>query len=126
MNLYINAKMKNIFSCESNKNLILQVILKLFIFALMNKQTIIESIKAEKPYFGVEEIALFGSYARGEEKADSDVDILVRINKPSYNLLMGLYAYLEKKLNTKIDITRKGPHISERFLTQINKDLIYV
>jgi predicted nucleotidyltransferase len=122
--------MKNIFSCESNKNLILQVILKLFIFALMNKQTIIESIKAEKPYlqehFGVEEIALFGSYARGEEKADSDVDILVRINKPSYNLLMGLYAYLEKKLNTKIDITRKGPHISERFLTQINKDLIYV
>jgi predicted nucleotidyltransferase len=122
--------MKNIFSCESNKNLILQVILKLFIFALMNKQTIIESIKAEKPYlqehFGVEEIALFGSYARGEEKADSDVDILVRINKPSYNLLMGLYAYLKKKLNTKIDITRKGPHISERFLTQINKDLIYV
>ena len=103
---------------------------KLHTFVLMNKQQIIESIKAEKPYlqkhFGVEEIALFGSYARGEEKTDSDVDILVSISKPSYSLLMGLYAYLEKKLNTKIDIIRKGPHVSERFLMNINKDLIYV
>lgn len=96
----------------------------------MNKQIIIEFIKAEKPYlqkqFGVEEIALFGSYARGEEKSDSDVDILVSLKKPSYSLLMGLYAYLEGKLNMKIDIIRKGPHVSERFLKFINKDLIYV
>ena len=96
----------------------------------MNKQTIIATIKAEKPFlqehFGVEEIALFGSYSRGEETTGSDVDILVCIKKPSYSLLMGLYAYLEKKLNTKIDILRKGPHVSERFLNHISKDLIYV
>lgn len=96
----------------------------------MNKDSIIEFIKAEKPYlqkqFGVEEIALFGSYARGEEKSGSDVDILVSLNRPSYSLLMGLYAYLERKLNLKIDIIRKGPHVSERFLKYINKDLIYV
>lgn len=96
----------------------------------MNKLQIIESIKTEKQYlqehFGVQEIALFGSYARGEEKKDSDIDILVSINKPSYSMLMGLYVYLEKKLNTKIDIVRKGPHVSERFLKHINKDLIYV
>ncbi|MCX6295509.1 MAG: nucleotidyltransferase domain-containing protein [Bacteroidetes bacterium] len=96
----------------------------------MNKLKIIESIKTEKQYlqehFGVQEIALFGSYARGEEKKDSDIDILVSINKPSYSMLMGLYVYLEKKLNTKIDIVRKGPHVSERFLKHINKDLIYV
>src|SRR3972149_5901415 len=77
----------------------------------MNKQTIIESIKAEKPYLQEH----FG----GEENADSDLDILVSIKKPSYSLLMGLYAYLEKKLNTKIDLTRKGPHVSERFLKYI-------
>jgi hypothetical protein len=96
----------------------------------MNKQAIISSIKAEMPYlekhFGVEEIALFGSYSRGEQTENSDIDIFVSINKPSYRLLMGLYAYLEKKLNAKIDILRKGPHISERFLNQIRKDLIYV
>ena len=96
----------------------------------MDKQSIIKLIKAEKPYlqkqFGVEEIALFGSYARGEEKSDSDVDILVSLQKPSYSLLMGLYVYLESKLNLKIDLIRKGPHVSERFLKYINKDLIYV
>lgn len=96
----------------------------------MDKQTIISSIKAEKPYlkkhFGVEEIALFGSYSRDEQSDASDIDIFVSIKKPSYRLLMGLYAYLEKKLNAKIDIIRKGPHISERFLNQIHKDLIYV
>ncbi len=96
----------------------------------MDKQTIIASIKAEKPYlqkqFGVEEIALFGSFARGEETPDSDLDILVSLEKPSYSLLMGLYVYLELKLNMKIDIIRKGPHVSERFLKYISKDLIYV
>lgn len=96
----------------------------------MNKQDIIESIKEEKPYlqkqFGVEEIALFGSFARGEEKSDSDLDILVSLKKPSYSLLIGLYVYLEIKLNIKIDLVRKGPHVSERFLKYISKDLIYV
>ena len=96
----------------------------------MNKQSIIANIKADKKYlhkkFGVEEIALFDSYARGEEKETSDVDILVTLKTPSYSLLMGLYVYLEKKLNAKIDIIRKGPHISERFLSNINRDLIYV
>ena len=96
----------------------------------MNRQNIIESIKTEKPYlkkqFGVEEIALFGSYARNENKPDSDIDILVRFNKPSYSLLMGLYTYLEKKLNTKVDITRIGPHISDKFMKNISKDIIYV
>jgi len=49
----------------------------------MNKQTIISSIKAEMPYlekhFGVEEIALFGSYSRGEQTENSDIDIFVSI-----------------------------------------------
>ena len=96
----------------------------------MNKKSIIETLKAEKPYlqkkFGVNEIALFGSFARGEEKSESDIDLLVSLKKPSYSLLMGLYLYLEKKLNTKIDIIRKGPHVSERFLKHISKDLINV
>ena len=96
----------------------------------MNKQTIISSIKEEMPYlktqFGVEEIALFGSYSRDEQSDNSDIDILVSLKNPSYKMLMGLYKYLEKKLNAKIDLIRKGPHISTRFLNQIHKDLIYV
>lgn len=96
----------------------------------MNSSDIVNTIKAEKPFlrtqFGVVEIGIFGSYARNSAEKDSDIDIKVNIEKPSFSLLMGLYSYLESKLNHKIDLIRKGPHVSERFLKTISKDVIYV
>ncbi len=96
----------------------------------MNKQSIIESIKSEKPYlqehFGVEEIALFGSYARGEEKADSDVDILVKIKIKTLRNYFSLLDYLEAKFHKRIDLVTKHNGLSERFVRIISKDIIYV
>lgn len=96
----------------------------------MKKDEIINTLQSDKQFlkenYGVVSIGLFGSYAQGLEKPDSDVDFLVEFKNPSYSLLMGLYSYLEKRLNSKIEIVRKGPHVSERFLKNIKKDLIYV
>lgn len=96
----------------------------------MNKNEIINTLQKDKQFlkenYGVINIALFGSYAKGLENRDSDVDFIVEFTAPSYSLLMGLYAYLENKLNSKIEIVRKGPHLSERFLNTIKNDLIYV
>lgn len=96
----------------------------------MKKDEIIAVLKNDKQFlkdnYGVETIALFGSYAKGVEKNDSDVDFFVEFKTPSYSLLMGLYSYLENKLNSKIEIVRKGPHVSQRFLNNIKNDLIYV
>lgn len=96
----------------------------------MSQKDIIESIRREKQYlerqFGVEEIGLFGSYARNEQTESSDVDVLVKLKQPSYAALMGVYAYLEKLLNRKIDIVRKGPHLSGQFMALILKEVIYV
>jgi uncharacterized protein len=96
----------------------------------MKKEEIINTLQIEKQFlkdnYGVVSIGLFGSYAKGIENEASDVDFLVEFNTPSYSLLMGLYDYLEKKINAKIEIVRKGPHISERFLKNIQSDLIYV
>ena len=96
----------------------------------MKKEEILNTLKNDKQFlkdnFGVESIALFGSYAKESENIDSDVDFFVEFKKPSYDYLSGLYEYLEKKLNSKIDIVRKGPHLSKRFLNNIEKDLIYV
>lgn len=96
----------------------------------MRKEEIINSLQTDKQYlkdnFGVVSMALFGSYAKGLENADSDVDFLVEFKEPSYSFLMGLYSFLENKLKTKIEIVRKGPHVSERFLDTIKSDLIYV
>lgn len=102
----------------------------MYICNIMNKQTIIESIKAEKPYlkehFGVEEIALFGSYARGEEKEESDIDILVKMNTKTLNNYFSILDYLEAKFHKKIDLVTKHANLSERFLRIVNKDIIYV
>ena len=96
----------------------------------MKKDEIIDILKTDKQFlkdnYGVETIALFGSYAKGSENADSDVDFFVEFKNPSYGFLVGLYSYLENKLNSKIEIVRKGPHLSERFLNTIKNDLIYV
>lgn len=96
----------------------------------MNKQGIIDSIKAEKAYleqhFGVEEIALFGSYARGEESESSDLDILVKLKAKTLNNYFSLLDYLETKFQKKIDLVTKHNNLSARFLTLINKDIIYV
>ena len=96
----------------------------------MNKQSIIESIKAEKPYlqkqFGVEEIALFGSYARGDEKTNSDVDILVKMKTKTLSNYFSLLDYLEAKFRKKIDLVTKHKDLSEQFTRVIHKDIIYV
>jgi len=96
----------------------------------MNKQTIIESIKAEKSHlqehFGVEEIALFGSYARGEENADSDVDILVKMKIKTLRNYFALLDFLQARFHIKIDLVTKHDNMSERFVRLINKDIIYV
>ena len=54
---------------------------------------------------------LFGSYARGEEREDSDVDLLVKFDR---SIPIGLFAYsrmhreLEEKLGRKVDLVEDG------------------
>ena len=54
---------------------------------------------------------LFGSFARGEERDDSDVDILVKFDR---RLPIGLFAYvrmhreLEEKLGREVDLVEEG------------------
>jgi predicted nucleotidyltransferase len=57
-----------------------------------------------RDHFGVERIALFGSFARGEAHEDSDVDILVTLSKPLGFSFIQLAEYLEEKLGRKVDL----------------------
>lgn len=95
----------------------------------MNREEILATLKSEKLHlsekFGVEEIALFGSYARNEQTNDSDIDVLVTLKEPKLSSLVGILEFLEKRLGHKIDLTRKGPHLRQNFLKYIQTDLIY-
>ncbi|MCK4311133.1 MAG: nucleotidyltransferase domain-containing protein [Candidatus Cloacimonetes bacterium] len=62
--------------------------------------------KMNKDKFGILSLGIFGSYAKGEAKSDSDLDIVVEISNIDMFLLVHMKDELEKLFNTKIDIVR--------------------
>ena len=54
--------------------------------------------------FAVDKIGYFGSFARNEQNTDSDVDILVSLNKPLGWEFFDLQLLLEKALGRKVDL----------------------
>lgn len=95
----------------------------------MTKEQILKLLRNNKPYLeekmGVKSIALFGSWARGNADENSDIDVLVELKKPQYNLLIDLILFLEKHTGKKVDVVRKGPHLGKKFLESIEKEMIY-
>ena len=74
-------------------------------------KNLIKKIKMDitnlKKNYGIKKIGVFGSYARGEETRESDVDILVEFHEtPDLFKFFSLEEYLEKLLNKKIDMVR--------------------
>ncbi len=58
---------------------------------------------------GVVKAGIFGLYARGEQKKESDVDILVQLKKgDGYFELVGLELELKKALNLEVDLVPYG------------------
>ena len=70
----------------------------------------------------VTKAGIFGSYARGEQKKDSDVDLLVEISKPISLLdFSGLKIELEEALGKKVDLVEYEvikPLIKKRILKE--------
>jgi len=56
--------------------------------------------------YGVKRIGLFGSYLKGEQKEDSDIDILVEFEKgkKTFDNYMELKFFLEDLFKRKIDL----------------------
>lgn len=73
----------------------------------MTKDQIINYLSTHKKEFqkkyAIEQIGLFGSYARDEAKEDSDIDIFVKI-KPSLFKLVGLKQQIEEDLKKQVDV----------------------
>ena len=78
-----------------------------------------------KNEFGVINIGIFGSYAKGTQQDDSDIDFLVEFEEPRFEYVAGLLIYLEKKFNRKIDLVRKGLSVNRRLTERIGDDVKY-
>jgi len=84
--------------------------------------SILRANRAEIESFGVRSIALFGSVARDEATADSDIDILVEF-KPEERVgifrFLDLKQYSESILGRSVDLVTRAalrPELRERIL----------
>ncbi len=75
--------------------------------------------------YKVKSIAVFGSYARGEQTEDSDVDIMVEFSEPVGLKFFGLADFLEDILGMKVDLTTPDG-IKPNRKEYVMEDLCYV
>lgn len=78
--------------------------------------------------YDVREAYLFGSFARGEQAPDSDIDLrLVCGNTMTFGTLYELSLELEKELGRKVDIVTSPPeHMRPAFRKSIKLDEVRI
>ena len=78
--------------------------------------------------YDVSEACLFGSFARGEQTPDSDIDLrLVCGNTMTFGTLYELSHELEKELGRKFDIVTNPPeHMRPAFRKSIEQDEVRI
>ena len=77
---------------------------------MLSQNHILSSIKAYKQKhaqeYGIEEIGIFGSYARNEATENSDVDVFVKLKHTNIFLLSRIRIELEELLGLQTDIVQ--------------------
>lgn len=77
--------------------------------------------------YGLQSIALLGSFAKKQAKQNSDIDLLLLVElKTSYvKNYFGLLLFLEKQFPQPVELIGKGSHTDLNFLSSIENNLIY-
>ena len=84
-----------------------------------------EKIRPICEQYKVEKVWLFGSYARGEAREDSDVDLHMKAPKGIGLFgLSGIYADLEEALGKEIDLITRIPEENKIFRRYVERDEI--
>ncbi|MCQ6253854.1 nucleotidyltransferase family protein [Methanocaldococcus sp.] len=91
------------------------------------KKILLEHKKELKEKYKIKSIGIFGSYARGEQKETSDIDILIDYYEPiSLLKLIELENYLSELIGIKVDVITKNSIQNPYLKKSIEEDLIYI
>lgn len=96
----------------------------------MDRAAIIALLKLHKPAlaerFGVTGLRLFGSFARGTARDDSDIDVLVEFDGPATpTAFFGVQFYLEDLLGREIDLVTERA-LRQEFRPYVERDAIAI
>jgi len=94
---------------------------------MITKNDILDKLSELKPMlikdYSVKKIGLFGSFSDNSFSDESDIDILIELEKPIGWKFFTLEIYLEKTFGRKIDLVTKSAlkeEIKESILQQVN------
>jgi predicted nucleotidyltransferase len=95
----------------------------------LDKHHILQRLGEIKPRlqaaYGVTELALFGSFARGEQTEQSDIDILVKLARPDFRALsQTAHALYELFPDRKVQVVSRGA-IRPAYFAFVEPDLLY-
>jgi predicted nucleotidyltransferase len=96
------------------------------------KQTaeIVDILRAYKPgaigRYGITRLGLFGSVARGQHHAGSDIDVCFEGGHPTLLTIARMEIELEGLTGSKVHVTVYHDDLPERMKERINEDVIWI
>jgi uncharacterized protein len=98
--------------------------------AEISKDLALETLKKYKDDFGerygVTRIGIFGSVAKDEAKAESDVDVVVEMKKPDLFYMVHIKETLENEFQRPVDIVHYRDKMNGFLKERINAEAVYV
>jgi uncharacterized protein len=98
--------------------------------AEISKDLALKTLKKYKNDFGerygVTRIGIFGSVARDEAKAESDIDVLVEMKKPDLFYMVHIKETLENEFQRPVDIVHYRDKMNGFLKERINTEAVYV
>lgn len=88
------------------------------ITATLSEKT--EELKA----FGIKRLGVFGSFARGDATAESDIDFLVELEHKTFDAYMNLKFFLEDLFDRRVDLVLSDT-IKPRLRQRIESEVVY-
>ena len=94
----------------------------------LTKEDILKFLRKNKDFFkkkfDIDNIMLFGSYARGEATDESDIDILIDTKTKDFDNRFRFKEFLEEEFNKKVDVLYKDS-VRRFIMRSIKDELVY-
>ncbi len=82
--------------------------------------------KQSSGHYGIVALGIFGSTARGEDREDSDVDVVIRFQKPDLFAMVGVKLDLEERIHRTVEIVSYRENMNYFLKQRIDREAVYV